>query len=879
MIGDDEDGVSFVSEINPNGVLNKGVVTPIDVTVTGTGFLNAWIDFNVDGDWDDPGEQIISAATPGAIFSNTNAPVTRTFQITVPEVTPDPPAPLDTYARFRVSREPDLGPTGLALSGEIEDYVIKMLPGDPPTIGLQQGNRTFFVDEKNALQALDVDGTLTPSNQNDDGLLEGVTDPQGDLFQIIPQDVGIRTLQTAGGVTAGVLEVFADGIFTFLARRDTDFNGVVTFSVRVTDLHPLDPSSQLVSSTPISVTINVQPVNDPPSAAAPVEISREINEDAVQIFDKTELIDPFYIPGPADELGQPLIFESAFSGQGALLTPFKSSLGGSVAIINNGTAIEYTPPADYNGTTPDTFMYRVGDVPPVGQTAETAATLGTVTITFLALNDAPRVGNDSYTTSEDTPLIIPISGNVGGLDGILVNDTPGPMDEIDAGQTVSLQNPSSQFPLPNGKQTFRGGTVKFQNGALTYAPPPLFSGVDQFDYTVIDSEFATATGTVTVVVGGVNNAPFFVGINGVVGDDQLEFSESKLIPQQFQYDLSTWFEDPESDAITYTVQSSDATVVAARIVGDTLVLDLPSFAFTEEDAPVTLTLTATDSNLDSSLPALIEVDVINTPDAPRVIGTLNGATTSEDQPYLADLATVFTDPDGTQLMYSVGRLDNIDNPTPAQIAQHPLVRSISFDADEMTVDLQPDQSGSVLIDIVATDGLFRVSSEFTLTVAPVPDAPQAGDDSYNVPLGATLQILNPSSGLLSNDSDADGDPISIDLATVSSPTRGTLNLSSNGTFTYTNTSGLVGQTDSFTYRLVGADPADPSAVVTLNLNQSRYQNPIAGLSADVTADGNVTALDALRIMNLLNLRLQGNQTFIPVNEIGAPPAGLLRRQW
>ncbi|MEX0819803.1 MAG: trypsin-like serine protease, partial [Pirellulaceae bacterium] len=57
FIVDDEDGVRFNST---GGVFNKNFFTPIDVTFTGTGVLEAWIDFNGDGDWDDPGEQIIT---------------------------------------------------------------------------------------------------------------------------------------------------------------------------------------------------------------------------------------------------------------------------------------------------------------------------------------------------------------------------------------------------------------------------------------------------------------------------------------------------------------------------------------------------------------------------------------------------------------------------------------------------------------------------------------------------------------------------------------------------------------------------------------------------------------------------------------------------
>ena len=68
VVGDDEDGVSFSSESNPEGVLNESIALPIDVTVTGAGIVEAWIDFNADGDWTDPGEQIIPMDTSPAFM-------------------------------------------------------------------------------------------------------------------------------------------------------------------------------------------------------------------------------------------------------------------------------------------------------------------------------------------------------------------------------------------------------------------------------------------------------------------------------------------------------------------------------------------------------------------------------------------------------------------------------------------------------------------------------------------------------------------------------------------------------------------------------------------------------------------------------------------
>ena len=51
---DDDDGVSFP------GLFFPGLSTTIDVTASAPGLLNAWFDWNRDGDWDDPGEQVFT---------------------------------------------------------------------------------------------------------------------------------------------------------------------------------------------------------------------------------------------------------------------------------------------------------------------------------------------------------------------------------------------------------------------------------------------------------------------------------------------------------------------------------------------------------------------------------------------------------------------------------------------------------------------------------------------------------------------------------------------------------------------------------------------------------------------------------------------------
>ncbi len=870
VITDDEDGVVFTSSTNPFGILNPGVPLDITVTVTGSGVLEGWIDFNFDGDWDDPNEQIISAATPGAVFVGdpNGAPVTRTITIMVPATAPRPNVATTTYARFRVSTEGGLSPRGLALSGEVEDYALTILPGLPPDVNANNRELSYSVDEDGILQARDADGTLTPNIINDNGILSQIQDPDGDEIAIFAEDIGTRTLVGDDGTIAGELTLFDDGTFSFVPTPD--YFGTTTFTARVTDLKPAAPDTQLVSATPLTVTIVVEPINDAPfvSGAAPVT-NRTVAEDTVVTFTAAELTG-FYLPGPPNEANQALVIQSAGLGG----TGFQTQLGGTVQIVDGN--IRYTPPANLSGT--DRFHYVVADVPVgEGQVSEAAATLGTVVITLTAVNDPPIVNNDTFSFEGDGPFTMPI-GAAGVTGSILGNDLPGPPDEVAAGQTISLV--TGEFP----KMTLRGGTVSISGSNLVYTPPANFSGPDQFTYSVQDNgnPTATASGTVFLTVDGDNAAPVFVGINGDPQRQSLEFNESKAVEQVFEYNLNSWFFDAEGDASTFTVTSSDPGTVNATVIVDpatgasTLRLRLPSFRFGQ----ATLNIVATNVGGGPSGTAQVPVTVLNTPDAPVLIGTLDPMNVNEanpgDAPVTRDLSAVFSDPDGGQLIYTVARIGNILNPTAAQIAASGLVQSITFSGDQMRITLVPDASGSASLEIRASDGTFSVTDTFTLNVAPVADPPRGEPNFYNVPIGGSLQVLNPAQGVLANDTDPDSDvfpgtnqKLRVDLSSVTQPTRGTLQMNIDGTFVYTNTSGRSGDTDSFSYR-----PIDPTGLlgnvttVTLNLGQSLYQNPIPGFNHDVNADGNITPLDALLVLNVL----AANRTAeVLVSSLTTPP--------
>ena len=111
--GADEDGVLETGDDLVAGETGLSVMINVQ-NATGGAMLDAWMDFNADGDWDDDGEQIFSSV------SVVNGDNTLTFDV------PADAAPGITYARLRLSTAGGLGVTGSAADGEVEDYEIEI---------------------------------------------------------------------------------------------------------------------------------------------------------------------------------------------------------------------------------------------------------------------------------------------------------------------------------------------------------------------------------------------------------------------------------------------------------------------------------------------------------------------------------------------------------------------------------------------------------------------------------------------------------------------------------------------------------------------------------------------------------------------------------
>jgi hypothetical protein len=72
-------------------------------------------------------------------------------------------------------------------------------------------------------------------------------------------------------------------------------------------------------------------------------------------------------------------------------------------------------------------------------------------------------------------------------------------------------------------------------------------------------------------------------------------------------------------------------------------------------------------------------------------------------------------------------------------------------------------------------------------------------------------------GVLNNDNDPDGDPLTAVLESV--PDDGSVTLNADGSFTYTPDSGFFG-TDTFSYEIDDGQGGTDTAVVTITVNET-----------------------------------------------------------
>jgi subtilisin family serine protease len=192
---DDENGVAPI-------VFTAGAGATLSVTASRyNGYLQGWIDWNDDGDFNDSGERVI---TNRLLDGGANS-----VDITVPAGV----TATQVYARFRYGEFGINSVVGAALTGEVEDYVFTVIPAASPLVGVAAD---FNQDGR-------VDGFDFLAWQRNAGRTSGATQAQGnadgdsdvDKFDLAvwKQDFGSTASAAAlmaSEESAGAADEFAD---------------------------------------------------------------------------------------------------------------------------------------------------------------------------------------------------------------------------------------------------------------------------------------------------------------------------------------------------------------------------------------------------------------------------------------------------------------------------------------------------------------------------------------------------------------------------------------------------------------------------------------------------------------------------------------------
>ena len=429
---------------------------------------------------------------------------------------------------------------------------------------------------------------------------------------------------------------------------------------------------------------------------------------------------------------------------------------GTLTLSNNGAFI-YRPNTNYNGT--DTFTYRATD-------GSLTSGVATVMITINPVNDAPVANNDAYTTLEDTTLTV-LTG------GVLANDI-----DVDGDVLTALLVSS----------TTHGTLSLSNNGTFIYRPSTNYNGTDTFTYRAADGALTSGVATVTITITPVNDAPIAVNDSYSIAEDTtLSIPSLGVLANDIDVDG-----DPLSALLVTSVSHGTLS-----LSNNGAFIYRPSTNYNGTD---TFTYRATDGSLTSDV-ATVTITITPVNDAPVALN--DNYTIAED--------TTLTIPSRGVLANDI---DVDGDPLTALLVSTTTHGTLTLSNNGGFI-YRPstNYNGTDTFTYRATDGLLTSDvATVTITITPVNDAPVTVNDFYSVDEDTTLTI--PSVGILANDIDVDGDPLTSLL--VTNVAHGTLSLSNNGSFIYMPNTNYNG-TDTFAYVATDGSLTSGVAIVTITI--------------------------------------------------------------
>ncbi|MFH4785687.1 tandem-95 repeat protein, partial [Vibrio diabolicus] len=377
----------------------------------------------------------------------------------------------------------------------------------------------------------------------------------------------------------------------------------------------------------------------------------------------------------------------------------------------------------------------------------------TVNVDVTPVNDAPVAKDDTATTQEDSAVTI----------GALPNDA-----DVD-GDKLSIQSAS----VPEAQ-----GTVEIADGKLVFTPAENFHGDAEITYTVTDGSL-TDQATVNVTVNAVNDTP---AVESSIADQTLA---EDFMP--YTIDLNTAFSDVDNadGDLTFSV-SGNSNIQVAIVNGIATITPTADWNGSE-----ILTFTATD------------------PSGESVSQTVN-FTVAPVADIVADKATVVEDTAAIIKVLDNDTFEGDDKVVSLDTSKGPANGAVSVNPDG-TVTYIPDDNyvGKDTFTYVVISGGVSESTTVEVNVTPVNDAPVAKDDTATTQEDTAVTI-----DVLPNDTDVDGDVLSIDSASVPKE-QGTVEVV-NGKLVFTPAENFNGDAE-ITYIVTDGQLTDEAkVVVTVN---------------------------------------------------------------
>jgi gliding motility-associated-like protein len=467
-------------------------------------------------------------------------------------------------------------------------------------------------------------------------------------------------------------------------------------------------------------------------------------------------------------------------------------------------------------------------------------------ITVTAVNDAPVAVDDLITSPEDTPLTLtPLTG-----------------DSDPDGTTPMIVSINGTTLTPGTAQTIAvtNGTVTISTtGVITFTPNANYNGSVTFPYVITDGTL-TATANQVITVTAVNDAPVAVTDNYTTNED----TAVPLLPLTG---------DSDPDGTTPTIQSINGTTLTpgtaqtiAVTNGTVNITAAGIITFTPNanyNGSVTFPYVITDGTVTATANQVITVTAVN--DIPVAVNDIN--TIPEDGtltvPATSGLLSNDTDVDGNPLTitgYTIAGITGTQTPGSAVIIPNVGTITINTNGGYTFVPVSNYNGPVPVMTYTVSDGNGgTTTATLTLTVTPVNDIPVAVNDINTVPEDGTLTVPA-TSGLLSNDSDIDGNPLTITGYTIAGitgtqtpgssviiPNVGTITINANGGYTFVPAANYNGTVPIMTYTV--SDGNGGTTTATLTLTVTPVNDPPVATAQPLTTpentpkNGTVTAID------------------------------------